>query len=72
MKAANNYDINEGYSFFHTSDVSCASDFVSEGGTSIVLFRNFDESPLKFTGNEEELIAFAKKSSVPRLITFSE
>ena len=72
MKAANNYEINEGYSFYHTTDVSCASDFGTEG-TSIVLHRTFDESPLKFTGNnEEELITFAKESSVPRLITFSE
>ena len=73
MNAARNPAISEKFSFFHTSDGDCASKF----GTSapgIGLSRRFDESPLGYTGgaSEDEIIEFAKKASVPRLITFSE
>ena len=72
MKSARNPTINESYTFFHTTDVDCAHNFGIEG-TSIVLIRNFDESPLKFEMNtEEELVAFAKANSIPRLFTFGE
>ena len=71
MKGARNPAINESYSFFHTTDTACASDFGTEG-TSIALSRQFDESPLKFAGNDEELVTFAKASAIPRLITFGE
>ena len=36
MKGARNPAINENYSFFHTTDTACASDFGTEG-TSIAL-----------------------------------
>lgn len=72
MKGARNPAISEKYSFFHTSDAACAGKF----GTSapgMALSRSFDESPLKVTATtEDDLVNFAKSSSVPRLITFSE
>ena len=73
MNAARNPAISEKYQFFHTTDGDCASKF----GTSapgIGLTRRFDESPLGYEGaaKEEDIVEFAKKSSVPRLITFSE
>ena len=72
MNAARNPAISEKFQFLHTTDGDCASKF----GTSapgIGLSRRFDESPMGYAGaaNEEEIVAFAKKSSVPRLITFS-
>lgn len=72
MKGAKNPTISEKYQFFHTSDADCASKF----GTSapgIALSRRFDESPLKVEATtEDDIVSFAKDSSVPRLITFSE
>jgi len=72
MKGAKSPEIGEKFSFFHTSDTSCAGDYgVTAPGIS--LSRTFDESPLAFAGaTEAELLDFGKKSSVPRLITFSE
>jgi len=73
MKGAKNPAISEKYSFFHTSDADCAAKFgVSAPG--IALSRNFDDSPLAYTGgaSDEEIIKFGKGSSVPKLITFSE
>lgn len=72
MKGAKNPSIGEKYSFFHTADGACAESFgVSAPGIS--LSRNFDESPLAVSGKtEDEIVDFAKKSSVPRMITFSE
>ena len=74
MKVSRNPEINEIYSFFHTKDAACASKFGQDGNipSSIAISRNFDESPLKFYGYEEDLINFAKASAIPRVITFSE
>ena len=37
-----------------------------------MVFRDFDESPVHYTGGavEVDLLAFAKASSIPQLITF--
>jgi len=72
MKGAKNPSIGEKYSFFHTNDADCASKYgVSAPG--IALSRDFDDSPLAFSGaSEDELVNFAKGASVPKLITFSE
>jgi protein disulfide-isomerase A1 len=73
MKSARNPAINEKYQFFHTSDASCASKFDNLAAPGLALSRRFDESPLTLTGgSEDEIVEWAKKSSVPRLITFSE
>jgi protein disulfide-isomerase A1 len=65
MKGAKNPAISEKFSFFHTSDTSC--------GSGISLSRNFDDSPLAVTATtEDDLVEFAKASSVPKLITFHE
>ena len=73
MKSANNPAIAEKFAFLHTSDGDCAAKFGAAAG-GIALSRRFDESPLAYTGaaSEDEIVAFAKGSSVPRLITFSE
>ena len=59
------------YLFFHTTDVNCATRF-GASGNSIAVFRDFDESPVHYTGGatEEELTAFCKASSIPKLIKF--
>jgi len=73
MNAARNPAISEKFQFFHTTDGDCASKF-GASAPGIGLSRRFDESPLGYGGaaTEDEIVAFAKKSSVPRLITFSE
>jgi protein disulfide-isomerase A1 len=73
MKSARNPAISEKFQFFHTSDGDCAAKFeTSAPGVSIT--RRFDESPLPYSGAavEDDIVAFAKGASVPRLITFSE
>ena len=73
MKSARNPAISEKFQFFHTSDGDCAAKFeTSAPGVSIS--RRFDESPLAYSGAavEDDIVAFAKGASVPRLITFSE
>ena len=37
------------YLFFHTSDLECAAEF-GASGDSIMVFRNFDESPVHYSG----------------------
>jgi protein disulfide-isomerase A1 len=73
MKSARNPMISEKYQFYHTSDADCASKF---GATApgVAISRRFDESPLAYSGAaaEDDIVAWAKGSSVPRLITFSE
>jgi|Transcript_36645 protein disulfide-isomerase A1 len=72
MKGAKNPAISEKFAFLHTSDTSCAGDY-GVTGSGISLSRNFDESPIAVSGtSEDDIVEFAKKSSVPRLITFSE
>jgi len=73
MKGAKNPAISEKYTFFHTSDADCASKY-GVAAPGIALARNFDESPLAYAGGADEnaIVKFAKDSSVPRLITFSE
>ena len=73
MKSARNSMISDKYQFYHTSDADCASKF---GATApgVAISRRFDESPLAYSGAaaEDDIVAWAKGSSVPRLITFSE
>ena len=73
MKSARNPLISEKYQFFHTSDADCASKF---GATApgVSISRRFDESPVAYSGAaaEDDIVAWAKGASVPRLITFSE
>ena len=73
MKSARNPMISEKYQFYHTSDADCASKF---GATApgVAISRRFDESPLAYSGAaaEDDIVAWAKGASVPRLITFSE
>ena len=73
MNAARNPAISEKFQFFHTTDADCAGKY-GASAPGIGLSRRFDESPLAYGGaaNEEEIVAFAKGASVPRLITFSE
>jgi protein disulfide-isomerase A1 len=73
MQSARNPAISEKFAFFHSTDADCASKY-GASAPGLVLSRNFDESPVAYSGtaNEDDIVAFAKKSSVPQLITFSE
>jgi len=72
MSSARDPRIAEKFSFFHTSDGSCADKFATSAN-GIALSRAFDESPIKVTGSTvDEIVDFAKTASVPKLITFSE
>lgn len=72
MTSARDPRISEKFSFFHTSDAACADKFATSA-PGIALSRSFDESPLKVAGSSaDEIVEFAKNSSVPTLITFSE
>ena len=73
MASAKNPTIAEKFDFLHTIDAACAEKFgaIAPG---IAISRRFDESPVAYSGaaSEEEIVAFAKAQSVPRLIEFSE
>ena len=72
IKSAKNPAISEKFDFFHSTDAACAGKF-GTAAPGIALSRKFDESPLKVeAANEDDIVAFAKASSVPKLITFSE
>lgn len=72
MSSARDPRISEKFQFFHTSDASCAEKFATSAN-GIALSRSFDESPIKVSGTSvDEIVDFAKASSVPTLITFSE
>ena len=72
MSSARDPRISEKFQFFHTSDASCADKFATSAN-GIALSRSFDESPIKVSGTSvDEIVDFAKASSVPTLITFSE
>ena len=73
MASAKDPAISENFSFFHTSDASCGSKF-GLSGAGIALSRRFDDSPLQYSGgaDKDAIVKFAKDSSVPILISFSE
>jgi protein disulfide-isomerase A1 len=73
MGAAKNPAISETYQFFHTTDTACGEKF-GLSGSGLALSRRFDDSPLQYSGeaNSDAIVDFAKSSSVPILISFSE
>jgi len=72
MDSARNPAISEKFSFFHTTDAACAEKY-GASAPGVALSRKFDESPLSFSGSSaDEIVDWAKASSVPTLITFSE
>lgn len=74
LDVAQNPTVQEKYQFYHTSDKDCASQYGASSTPSVVLFRNFDESPLVYKGNWETtpMVDWLVSSSVPILIEFSE
>ena len=77
IKAAWNQSINDRFQFYHTTDAACAVEYGHEAGSEagkISLSRQFDESPLAYSGeaNEAGIVSFARKGGVPQLITFSD
>lgn len=56
------------------NDKECAASHGAEGTGSFVLFRQFDTSPLVYSGNLEvtPIVDWMVASSVPTLIVFSE
>ena len=73
MGAAKDPAISENFNFIHTSDAACGASY-GLSGAGVSLTRQFDESPLAYTGaaSSADIVAFAKGASVPTLITFSE
>ena len=71
--AAKDPAISEKYSFFHSDDVACGEKF-GLSGSGVALSRRFDESPLQYSGESTTagVVDWAKSSSVPVLISFSE
>ena len=68
------------YLFFHTADLECAAEF-GASGNSIMVFRNYDESPVHYSGgsiyvnreaNLKTLLEFTKTSATPKLIKFGK
>lgn len=74
IKAAWDQSINEKFHFYQTSDTSCAEKYGLQSTPGISLIRNFDDSPVAYTGSasRSDLVSFAKKSSVPQLIVFTD
>jgi len=71
-ESAGKSDIGEKFAFYHTA-AECASEF-GASAPSIALVRNFDKSPVVYSGEStaDAIKAFAKSNSVPILIEFSE
>merc|ERR1712147_476439 len=63
---------NEVFEFFHAGGDCAATHGAKAHGISV--FRNFDNSPVHFDGehNEDSVVAFLDKASVPTLIVFSD
>lgn len=45
--------VSEKFQFFHVNDKDCATKYGSSNFPSLVLFRQFDESPLTYSGSWE-------------------
>jgi protein disulfide-isomerase A1 len=73
-EVAANGAVNEKFQFFHLNDKECAGSHGAEGPHSLVLFRQFDTSPLVYSGNWEvtPIVDWMLASSVPTVIEFSE
>ena len=71
IKGAGKPELNEIYAFYHTSDTKCASNF-GTSGDSIVLVRDFDQSPLLFDPYVDDLVEFGQAATFPSLMTFGE
>jgi protein disulfide-isomerase A1 len=71
--AARDPAIGEKYQFFHTTDAACGEKF-GLSGAGVALSRRFDDSPLQYSGDKttDAIVSWAKASSVPILISFSE
>lgn len=73
-EVATHGSVSEKFQFYHVNDKECAASHGAEGHGSLVLFRQFDTSPLVFSGNWEvtPIVDWMLASSVPTLIEFSE
>ena len=69
--AAKNASIGEKYHFVHTTDESCGG-VVGLSGPGVGVARNFDDSPVAYSGDGTDLLTWAKAAAVPKLIHFSE
>jgi len=66
--------VSEKYQFIHVNDKECATSHGASEFPALVLFRQFDESPLHFKANWETnpIVDWLLKHSTPTLIEFSE
>jgi len=73
VEVANNAAVGEKFAFVHLHDKDCAGEHKASH-PSVVLFRQFDTSPVVYSGNwdTEAIVEWAKPLMVPTLIEFSE
>ncbi|TNV86977.1 hypothetical protein FGO68_gene3970 [Halteria grandinella] len=75
MRISENPTVGEKYQFYHTADFEgCGGQFGTDS-PSLVLFRNFDTSPVLYSSsiqNINALLIWLQDQSVPTLIEFSE
>jgi len=64
----------EKFQFVHLNDKECAAKHGASSTPSVVLLRQFDNSPVVYSGNLEvqPIVDWATSLSVPTLIEFSE
>ena len=64
------------FRFYHTTDTSasCGDKFAVQSSGGISIIRNFDDSPIVYSGEATEagVVEFAKKGAMPQLINFSD
>mmetsp|Transcript_7369 Transcript_7369/g.6609 ORF Transcript_7369/g.6609 Transcript_7369/m.6609 type:complete len:156 (+) Transcript_7369:468-935(+) len=73
-EASDNGRFIELYQFYVVADKDCASEFnVQDADHGVVLFRNFDDSPITFSNEFElpKLLAFLELSSIPQVIFYN-
>jgi protein disulfide-isomerase A1 len=74
LEVASHGSVAEKFHFVHILDKECSSKHGASAHPSVVIFRQFDQSPLHFDGKWEtqHIVDWMVSSSVPTLIEFSE
>lgn len=74
LSVANHPSVGEKFSFYHMNDEACAKSYGAQPQGGFVLFRNFDESPVVYSGSTSSsaVIDWMNAQSVPTLIDFGD
>lgn len=74
LEVAAHASVSEKFQFVHINDKECANANGASGSPALVLFRQFDTSPVQHDGNfdTQHTVDWMLSSSVPTLIEFSE